>query len=287
LNNLNKEINNGIYMLKFSVLITAVLLTLVMNGCGSVDVTSKWSDSFITIDGVDDEWQNSTYYIKEHNLVIGIKNDEENFYFALITNEESNKAQILRGGLTLWIDNEGGGDKKFGIRFPTGMKEPVMAKEPGLAGENAQVMPKFDFSSIGNQFTDIEIIGPDENDLSLVGIDAAKGISVKMKMIDDKLVYEFKIALKKKDPSQYAIDIKENNMFSLGIETTGMKSGKPGGDMPDGEMPPGGGGGMPPGGGGGMPPGGGGPGGGMGPGGRPGGAMEPLSYWLNVTLAHK
>jgi hypothetical protein len=299
-------------MLKIKILVVLTIFTVLFTGCSTVNVTSKWADSVISIDGVDDEWQNGVYYIKDHNLLLGIKNDDENFYFALITSDESNRRQILMGGLTLWFNNEGGSDKKFGIRFPSGIKAPDMLQDKektasGIQGQDWQgQMPDSgqgkgtggmqggpDFSKMEAAFTDLEILGPGEKDVSRMNVNDAKGIAVKMKLIDDKLVYEFKIALKKKDASSYAIGINEDNAFSLGIETTAVNTktgkGSQGGDAPDGDAPGGGPGGMPPGGGGGMPPGGGGPGG-MPPGGGPGGSsasQEPLSYWLNVTLSHK
>jgi hypothetical protein len=279
-------------MLKYKFLIFTIFAAALLSGCSSVNVTSIWTDSLVTIDGVDDEWQNNTYYIKDQNLLLGVKNDAEYFYFALMTNDESNKAKIMRGGLTLWFDNEGEGEKKFGIRFPAGMKMPEMPKEQGEFTPGTEGMQKPDFSAIESQFTELEILGPDGKDAARMNADAAKGIAVKMKMTDEKLIYEFKMAIKKKDPSYYAIDVNEDKVFSLGIETAemnmkNMKGRTGGGEMPDGDMPPGGG----PGGG--MPGGGpGGPGrsspGPMG-GGRPGASasQEPLSYWLDVTLSDK
>jgi len=310
--------NNRVYMLNAKIIAVLGFAAILFTGCGTVNVASKWADSYITVDGVDDEWQNGSYYIKDHNLLLGIKNDEENFYFALITSDETNKQQILRSGLTLWFDNEGGSDKKFGIRFPLGMKAPEMNRDKnnkpasGLSGqeENGEEqgmppgeqngeqkkpgqngMPAPDFSKMEAAFTDLEILS--DKDTSRMSVDAAKGIAVKMKVIDDKLVYEFKIPLRKNDASSYAIEVNKDNEFSLGIETSvsNEKGGKggPGGDMPEGGDMSGGPGGMPPGGGGpgggpgGMPPGGG--RGGRGPGGSS--SQEALSYWLNVILAHK
>jgi hypothetical protein len=301
-------------MRRIKIIIVLGCAALLFTGCGTVNVASKWADNKITVDGVDDEWQSGAYYLKDHNLLLGIKNDDENFYFAMITSDETNIHQILTGGLTLWFDNDGGSDKKFGVRFPLGLKLPGMrpgtnASASGLGGEEEGdefpgtikndsngkgkapgqgVMPAPDFSQMEASFSDLEILN--EKDTSRMSADAARGIAVKMKVINDKLVYEFKIPLKSKDNS-YAIDVNKNNEFTLGIETSVSNkktNDSPGGDMPDG-------GDMPGGGPGGMPPGGGGPGGPGGPGGMPprgrgfGGHFprEALSYWLNVILAHK
>jgi hypothetical protein len=183
--------------------------------------------------------------------------------------------QVMRQGLTVWFDPEGGRKKTLGISFPLGFqgrREPPaeFGEEPDIE-ELQRTLPM--------SLNELEILGPDPKEKRRMRKAEAKGVDVAMNFSSGKLVYELKIPLIKSPDRPYAVNVKPGSSFGIGIETNPRR------DM--GQSPRRNTGGMR------RPVGGGNPGmggrGGMDQmpvGGRPG-RLRNLKLWLSVSLSQE
>jgi hypothetical protein len=97
----------------------------------------------ITVDGKDDDWHGNLYVNMEGQYSLGFVNDQQNLYVCLVVTDPYKRAQILRGGLTLWFDPKGGQEKTFGIKFPMGMQAgPRPTRPEGRPETQPQMEPE-------------------------------------------------------------------------------------------------------------------------------------------------
>ncbi|MDR3625772.1 MAG: hypothetical protein P4L45_03015 [Ignavibacteriaceae bacterium] len=291
-----------------------LFIVITFSGCGDQQVNSKWRTQDIKIDGDDSDWGNSLVFYDDINSLVGVQNDKDYLYLCLVTSDQQIERKIFMMGLTVWFDNTGKGDKKFGFKFPLVSKNMDKdAFKPGEEqgegrrkdsddgregpGDNGRPgTPPPDRGKMGEMFLknqiEIEVVDS-KNEVTRVPITDMKGVELKMTVKNDRLVYELKIPIAMKSGFSYAIGANSSSTISIGLETAAMemkknksakdKSGEEGGgDESSGGEGMGG-----PGGGGGM----GGPGGG-GPGGRgPGGgqfnsnSFQPIKFWADIKLS--
>jgi hypothetical protein len=77
--------NNYLNRLLISSLI--IILTISsLAGCKKLELNSHWREQDITIDGINEEWENATTYVDDDNVLIGIMNDEVYLYLSLMSN---------------------------------------------------------------------------------------------------------------------------------------------------------------------------------------------------------
>lgn len=257
-------------------LLTALWLVAILTGCkGITSLSSTWRQTEITIDGMDSEWSSPLFHLEDENVVIGLRNDADNLYVVLRGMDRNRQMQVMRAGLTVWLDATGRNKKTLGIRYPIGMQEygiPPVRSEPGTEfGEEQR-------RRLSEMMSEIEILGPEKNDRNRVRKMNSFAIEAELGDTLGVMIYELKIPLKPKDKSPYAILANAGDVISLGLETGEMSMGGRGGGPPMGGGMPGG-----PGGRGGT--GGGGKRGG-GHGGRMGESMpQPIKLWAKVSLA--
>jgi uncharacterized membrane protein YgcG len=263
--------------------VTLTTCTIMLYGCNDADVSSRWRQGDITIDGDAAEWKDILVYHEEQKIAVGLQNDADNLYICLKTLDRDVQRKVVMAGLTVWFDPKGGDDKKLGIHFPLGLMasgNPIgdMPRQGSRGSEQSQDVMRQQFTDMLNE---IEIIGPGKVDLNRIStLTSFKqfGIKVAMKDTIGMLVYELVIPLKETDKASYAIQTEVGKTIGIGLETGELKRPETGGGM-------GGGGGRSGGGMGGMGGGGRRSGGGMG--GRSGGGetMSPLKLWAKVKLA--
>src|SRR5437867_3668400 len=105
-------------------------------------------------------------------------NDSNYLYIALITTNREVQRQVMRGGTTIWLDRDGGDDRKFGIHYPLGQnQQPEDQRETYQRSDN-----------------DLEILGPGDEHHRMT-IAETGGIDVRFELSNDTLVYEMKIPL--------------------------------------------------------------------------------------------
>jgi hypothetical protein len=250
-----------------------LLLTSVV-WCKDTEFNSIWRKAEITVDGAESEWSGSFYYLEEQKVGLGLQNDTDNLYVIIKATDRNTQLQIMRTGLTIWLDATGKKKKTLGIHYPIGMQDYGMT----LAMDR---QPSQDSSKLQKQFTEmldkIEILGLEKNDRNRIARVNSFGIEASINDTLGVMVCEFKIPLKQSDELPYAVAANIGSVISLGLETGEFKREKMKGNMPMGEGMHGGRGGR-----GGMPPG----GGSMPPGNRRSGTMsEPIKFWAKLSLA--
>lgn len=259
-------------MKRHSTFLLIVFLSLFMQiACSTLELESTWKDRDIVLDGKGGEWLGTKYYFEENAISVGLINDTRYLYVSMMTENPMVQSQIMRQGLTVWLDPKGGKAKTFGIKFPLGRQGARQEGEmkPGAVMDEdsrEEMMQKLQES-----MTELEVLGPDERVLEKMDTEDAKGIDVEVRVAAGSFVYELKVPLTSSEEYPYAIGVKAGDVLGVGFLSPKLEMPRPSGMRGGGRMP----------GGGGMPPGGGGMGGfGMGP-------MMPknLKIWAKVQLA--
>jgi len=241
----------------FSFMIAFV--SLFLSGCTSMLlVKSSWNSNQTVIDGKDNDWDDTMFYIPDAQLTAGIRNDSSNMYIILKAANRQQAFQIMGLGLTVWFDPSGGSGEKFGIHFPLGHQGEgaVHRNEGGSTSETTdetQNQPPIYTDMMPNE---LEIMGANENGPVRLSIADAKGIELQINRNTDGLIYELEVPLHKSPEHPYAINANgkyvgigfESGKFEAreggGREGRGMRGegggGYPGGGEGGGEgMPPG------------------------------------------------
>jgi hypothetical protein len=251
-----------------------ILSFFIHNGCSTLQLESSWKDRDITLDGKGGEWLGTKYYFEDSAVSVGLINDEQHLYVSMMTENPMLRAQIMRQGLTVWLDPKGGKNKIFGIKFPLGRK---VGEEEGERMDAQAMMDEMAreemMEKLQESMTELEVLGPDEKVLEKMNIEDAKGIGVKMRNAGGTFVYELRVPLTSSKEHPFAVGVKSGDMIGVGFLSPKLQMRRPSG-MRGGVGMPGGGGGM--GGRGGM----GGMGGGMG---RQ--MPQDLKIWAKVQLA--
>ena len=242
---------------------------MAMAGCKTEELASTWSDREVRIDGVNDEWQGATTYIEDKDVSIGLLNDDE-FLYVSLSSDSGLRMQVMRAGLTVWFDPEGGTDEWYGINFPTGAQGRMQAMRRRRGGGDRD--PQSRRPTIDDDpMIYIELVGPGELGRRRIPIERVTGIEVKIGNDFGRFVYELKVPLPRDADHLFGIGTKAGALLGVGLETgdiPGMGRGSRGGGLGG----PGGGRG-----------GGGGGRGGIGGGGP--GTAESFKVWTTVQLA--
>ena len=207
-------------------------LLLLLNGCsGGLKLTSDWQQSEMNIDGSDSQWQRGLYYDKESDLVYGVRNDEKYVYVFLKTQNRSTLMQIMRQGLTVWVDREDGKNQTFGIQYPMSKQDTHSRLNPDT---NEEIIHPF----LDQEFPELAIIGPKKQDIQRFPELEAPGIRVKLSRTHETLIYELRVPLKKTSEQPYAVEPTSSSRIGIEFETgefnpEQMKSGMHNGNGPD------------------------------------------------------
>ena len=248
-------------------------LAAALGGCGSsARVESRYAASPVAIDADASDWTGAITPVKgRHGLALGVRNDSQNLYVAVVATDEALARQFARGGLTLWLDAGGGTAKTQGVRFPLGGAARAGGPPPGTERPAEAAQPAFDHLALLVSGATAEDVQP-----------ATGGpVEAAARLDGGQFVYEARVPLQ---GSGFAVGAQPGATIGVGLATpergadrpqgerAGRRSGGPGGGRPGGP-PPVGAQGRP----------GGGP-----PGDRPAGERpEPLVVWTRVALASR
>jgi hypothetical protein len=243
--------------------------------CSTLKLESTWKDRDITMDGIGSDWLGTKYYFEDLAISVGLINDAQYLYVSVMTENPMVQAQIMRQGLTVWLDPKGGKDKTFGIKFPLGRQgKPQEGEGMTPEGMMDEISREEMMQKLQESMNELEVLGPNERVLEKIDTENAKGIDVRMRNAGGSFVYELKVPLTSSDESPYAVGVKAGDTIGVGLLSPKLEMARPRGMRGMGGMP----------GGGGMPPGGGGMRGMGGFGMRPVVPQE-LKIWAKVQLA--
>ena len=137
------------------------------------------------LDGSTEEWSGRMMRVQDGLASIGVQNDGENVYVAFVTHDRPSIQKIVSTGMTVWLDADGGKDKRLGVRFPLGLGG-SQGRGPVSEGQGAYR------SAHGEQGGPLEVIGPDGRP-GRYGPDQATGIRVRADIEADHFTYELAV----------------------------------------------------------------------------------------------
>jgi hypothetical protein len=208
----------------FIVLMMSVLV-LMVNGCsGGLKLSSDWQQPEMVIDGNDAQWQRGLYYDKETDMVYGVRNDEKYIYIFLKTVNRSTQMQIGRQGLTVWFDREDGKNQTFGIHYPMSRQESRTGFIPDTNEENPH-------SFLDQEYPELEIIGPNNQERQRFSALEAPGVRVKLGRTRETIMYELRVPLNKTSDQPFAVEPTSSNRIGIEFETGEFKPGQLKGGM--------------------------------------------------------
>lgn len=263
---------------RLAVVVTIVIL-FTLTGCKSEAIEGHWQEQTMAVDGKIDDWEGvPTSFFEKQETVVAMCSDSSNLYILFRFRNPAWAKAIRMGGLMLWIDNDGGSDKTFGVRYngapeiefthPEGADMPEGMASGGRMDRFSQMMEE----------KPVHLLLIDKNSIfqeAIIPADGREGPAVACDTSMSFFTYEFKIPLMKSELNYYGIDASPGRKISVGALWGGMERQR---GMSAGMEGPPMGGGRPGGGGGGRP-------GGKMSGDRQPGGMEEQEVWLTTTLA--
>lgn len=260
------------------IVMTALILAFIaLTGCKSETVDGYWQDGNIVIDGKIDDWEGiPTHLFEKQMAAVAMCNDSSNLYLVFRFRDPALARTIRMSGLTLWIDNTGGSDKDFGVKY-NGAPEMEFSSPEGMpadgsAGERRQRL------SMMKEKNPVQFMLIDKGSIfqeAIIPVDGREGPAVACDTSLSFFTYEFRIPLVKSELNYYGIDAVPGRDIAIGAVWGGTDDRRGMDGPPSGGMSGGPGGGIP---GGGRP-------GGMRPGGRRPSGFEEQEVWITLTLA--
>lgn len=199
---------------------------ILMAGCGSLEMTSRWRDRGVVIDGHNSAWFAPAVTLKNDRASVVLFNDSEYVYVGLRTSNRDLERLITRDGITWWFDRDGGEAKQFGIRYPVGGPRPPAEKSEQPPGDLEPPAPELAGNS--NEM-DVYVSGVEQPQrMTMVG---SGGINIDIHHSRDTLFYELRVPLAENRRHPFAIGTKAGAMIGVGFETVvpGAKEGPLGG----------------------------------------------------------
>jgi len=191
---------------------------------------SHWKDRQINLDGREGDWLGIRYYLEDLNVSIGLINDAGTLYVSLMTENPMTRMQIMRQGLTVWLDPRGGKDKTLGIRFPLGTQGRLPEGGRMDAGEMTdEVAREKTMEALQASMTELEILGPGAKVLARMKTEEAVGITVHLSNAGGVLVYELKVPLALGEDAPYALGVKAGDVIGIGFLASKLRMRGPGG----------------------------------------------------------
>ncbi len=205
-------------------------LTLILAGCSTTRTylaDSRVLERQIAIDGRSDDWIGALNIVTDANLEEGFLNDQNFLYVSFITEDESLRKKIARGGLTVWFDPKGGDEKVLGIKYPVGMprgEHPAPQKEEG--GGPPSMEPA------GSAESGLEIYRAGDAVPQKLDVNSAKGLELAVSREGGLFVYELKIPLQPSSDYPIAVGALPGKTVGIGFEVAKSDSGRQGGRPP-------------------------------------------------------
>ncbi|MGA2531704.1 MAG: hypothetical protein ABSG19_01565 [Candidatus Aminicenantales bacterium] len=207
-------------------------LVLGLAGCGTARTyitDSRPPARQIMIDGRSDDWIGSLNIVADAELEEGFLNDQEFLYVSFVTEDESLRRQIARGGLTVWFDPKGGNEKVLGIKYPVGIPR---VERPATKKEEAGGPPPNE--PAGGVESSLELYRAGDATPQKLELDSAKGLELAASREGKLFIYELKIPLQPSSDHPIAVGALPGKTVGIGFEVPKSDSGRQG-SRPQGE----------------------------------------------------
>ena len=186
---------------------------------------SQRRDGAIAIDARFDDWYGNLQAFGDQPVSIQALNDGEFLYIRLTASDRGARMQIMRQGLTLWFDPDGGTKKKLGIKYPVVERGEPDERPGGFGGSGGgrgrggRDRPEAGDEGSFAPLDRVDILGPGKNDARSLTRDHLPGVDVAIGSEQGMLRYELKIPLARTAERPYAIESQPGKTIGVGIET--------------------------------------------------------------------
>ncbi len=195
--------------------ILAIVCSVLIPGCMSLAMQSKWADPGGGIDS--NAWRGALLPLGERDASLAIQNDDKYLNVAFMTTDPGLQERILNQGIFIWFDPAGGEARRFGIRYPVawGTLPASMDELPHPEGTN----PGSPGVGRGRAGDDLEIYTDGYKEYERVGMKDAGGIDVQVAKLSDTLLCQLRIPLRAHARGPYAVSAAPGDLIGVGIET--------------------------------------------------------------------
>ncbi len=195
--------------MKKELVVALIPLLAALAGCSSaVELTSRWHT------GRAESKTESAVYLKDENLIADFQNDSEYIYVSLATNDRFTQQQIVRSGLTVWFDYQGGKSKRFGIHYPINVWFTPYGERHQFPGRN----PDTSWTIPENLSDEIEIFGPMKDEQHRMRMEDTRGIDVKIENQNGTMYYVLQVPLMDNEQHLYGIGTHPGATIGIGVE---------------------------------------------------------------------
>jgi hypothetical protein len=188
------------------------------------NISSTWTDTPMKIDGLDDEWVESTMaFQKKMQVDYAFKNDAEYLYVLFKFKNLGYLSSINYTGMTLWLDAEGKKKKHYGIKFSN--KEvtvdeyiALLEEKQGPLSEEQKTKLRLNQSYL---IANPEVVNKKSSDQP-AAIKDSRPAKYDVKVQENSVVFEFSIPLERPAESAPGIGTEPGKNIKVGFEWGGV-----------------------------------------------------------------
>lgn len=221
--------------MKYMLSILAASL-LFITACGPEKYVSNWNEDIIVVDGRINDWGDKLTFLEDYNVAVGVYNDSEYLYVCLTTSDRVLMQQILKPGITLWLDPEKSDVKERGIMFPI---KPDNFENKSMADMR---IDSYNLDYLQGLITEtretqkeIKIINGTDYPISIFPYIGNSGIDIRLGLSLDQLVYEAGIPIADNKSGEFRIEAYPGDQLLVGFQSNPVERPKRNTEM--GEAP--------------------------------------------------
>ncbi|HMK39474.1 MAG TPA: hypothetical protein VK569_09040 [Bacteroidota bacterium] len=195
-------------------MLVMTILGLSVSGCRSLGLESRWADR---AGEAENAWRGALLPLNDRDASLSVLNDDKHLHVAFITTDPELQDRIMKQGLYIWFDPNGGEARRIGIRYPVAWSvAPVSAdgtpqSEGGPSGSRVPGM--------GKPGDDLEIYTDGYKEYERMGRKDAGGIDVRLTTFSDTLLCQLSVPLGDNTRNPYALDAAPGDLVGVGVET--------------------------------------------------------------------
>lgn len=195
--------------------VVVLILAAFLQSCGGYELTSKYTEEPVVIDGNINDWNGRLNYIEEEQAAVGIANDNNFLYVCYTTANRNNILKILRMGFTVWFFPENG--KTIGFQYP--LKSSTNSNFLKRSRQAKADQMKLLLQRTLKNNNEYRIVNEKSFPLITYGVKENNDIQVAMKYRNSKFVYELKLPLNGTKGNYDAIQSKPGEHLKLVFES--------------------------------------------------------------------
>ncbi len=199
-----------------TLLLLLIWLPLVSACSGTVTLKSRAMKATPVIDGDPADWSGQLESVEGAPFSLGIQNDEQMLYLALVSANSAFCEQLARQGLVLWFDPEGGEEKSSGLGYPRGADGQGFNR-PGREELTPEERIAKMEASFEEQLGTLEFRGSEGSSWSM-DLEDLQGLALSANLEGGRFFYEAAIPLYKGPDRSFSIGLAAAKEFTLGLE---------------------------------------------------------------------